>query len=128
MTLLFDGQNAFFKERGKTFAKSLIIHLPKEHTLFFNGICYFPEENTVHLPSHAIRKGENRLALRAGNRIFPTESLLFDGEAFSPVGLSAEALLLRQNEQISSLTDKLAALTCRVERLEQRAAARMLFS
>ena len=128
MTLLFDGQNAFFKERGKTFGKSLVIHLPKEHALFFNGICYFPQENAVHLPSHAVRKGENHLALRAGTRIFPTESLLFDGEAFSPVGLSAEALLLRQNEQISSLTDKLSALTCRIERLEQRAAARMLFS
>ena len=101
MTLLFDGQNAFFKERGKTFGKSLVIHLPKEHALFFNGICYFPQENAVHLPSHAVRKGENHLALRAGNRIFPTESLLFDGEAFSPVGLSAEALLLRQNDLLS---------------------------
>lgn len=128
MTLLFDGQNAFFKERGKTVSKGLIIHLPKEHSLFFNGICYFPEESTVYLPPHAIRTGENRLALRMGNRIFPTESLLFDGDAISPMGLSTEALLLRQNEQLSLLADKLTQLLCRVEHLEQKSAARTLFS
>ncbi len=128
MTLLFDGQNAFFAERGKTFAKSLIIHLPRGSTLFFNGTCYFPEAETVHLPKGALRVGENRLALRTGNRIFPTESLHFDGESFTPTGLSAEALLLRQNELLSSLGEQLAHLSERVERLEQKSAARTLFS
>ena len=128
MTLLFDGQNAFFKERGKTFAKSLIIHLPKEHSLFFNGICYFPQEETVHLPTDATRKGENTLSLRMGNRIYPTEGLHFDGEAFSPAGLSTESLLLRQNEQLSSLAEKLSKLSSRLELLEQKATAHTLFS
>ena len=128
MTLLFDGAHAFFKEREKTFAKSLVIHLPREHALFFNGTCYFPQNDAVHLPTHAIRKGENHLALREGNRIFPTEGVLFDGEGFSPAGLSEEAILLRQNEQLASLADKLSALSSRLERLEQKATARTLFS
>ena len=128
MTLLFDGQNAFFSERGKTFAKSLIIHLPKGCALFFNGICYFPEKETVHLPKEALRVGENRLALRAGNRIFPTESLQFDGESFTPAGLSTEALLLRQNELLSSLEERIAVLCDRVAYLEQKATVRTLFS
>lgn len=128
MTLLFDGQNAFFKERGRTLGKSLIIHLPEEHSLFFNGICYFPQGGTVHLPCHAVKRGENSLALRMNNRIFPTENLLFDGEAFTPAGLSTEAVLLRQNEQLAALKESLSLLACRLERLEQRAQARTLFS
>ncbi|MBE6655973.1 MAG: hypothetical protein E7609_03750 [Ruminococcaceae bacterium] len=128
MTLLFDGQNAFFAERGKSFVKSLIIHLPKDGALFFNGICYFPEAESVHLPKEALRIGDNRLALRIGNRIFPTESLRFDGECFTPTGLSAEALLLRQNELLSSLEERLAHLSDRVAHLEQQSTARTLFS
>lgn len=128
MTLLFDGQNAFFKERGKTHAKSLIIHIPAEHALFFNGECYFPQEGAVHLPFHAIRKGENHLALRMNNRIFPTEGLLFDGNDFAPAGLSADLLLLRQNEQLASLAERLSQLSRRLEQLEQKSIARTLFS
>ena len=128
MTLLFDGENAFFKERGKTAVKSLAIHLPKDCSLFFNGVCYFPQEGAVHLPFHAVRKGENRLSLRIGNRIFPTESLLFDGEGFAPTGLPCEQMLLRQKEQLASIEERLASLGERLEHLEQRAVARTLFS
>ena len=128
MTLLFDGQSAFFKERGKTFAKSLVIHLPDEHALFFNGICYFPQNGAVHLPFHAVRKGENHLALRMNNRIFPTENLLFDGAAFAPAGLPTEQMLLRQTEELASVKDTLASLGKRLERLEAKAVARTLFS
>ena len=128
MTLLFDGQNAFFAERGKTLAKSLIIHLPEGCSLFFNGTCFFPQNTEVHLPTHAIRKGENRLALRKDNRIFSTESLLFDGNSFTPAGFCAEALILSQNELISDCAMRIAQLAQRIEQLEQRHAARMLFS
>ena len=128
MTILFDGQNAFFAERGKTHAKSLVIHVPRNGALFFNGVCYFPESGRVHVPPEVLRRGENRLSLRMGNRIFPTEGSLYDGEGFSPLGLKAEPLLLRQNERISSLEKDLALLEERVARLEEKSTARMLFS
>lgn len=128
MTLLFDGQNAFFAERGKTFAKRLVIHVPKDAALFVGNVCYFPQDGNVELPLSSLRHGTTPLALRFGNRIFPTESLFFDGEALSPAGLSTEALLLRQNERLTTLSDQLALLAGRVEQLERQNTARMLFS
>lgn len=128
MTLLFDGQNAFFAERGKTFVKALSLRIPENAALFLNDACHFPENGTVQLPLTALRHGTNALALRIGNRIFPTESLVFDGESLTPAGLSSEALLLRQNEMLSSLAEKITLLSRRVEKLEQKNTARMLFS
>ena len=128
MTLLFDGQNAFFSERTPIRIKSLVIHLPKDASLFFNGICYFPTEETVHLPPCAVREGENHLALRINNRIFPTEGLYSDGESISPMGVRAEQLLLRQNERIAALEKALLLLEGRTAGLEKKATARMLFS
>ena len=128
MTLLFDGQNAFFAERGKSFSTNLVIHLPDGCSLFFNGVCYTPKENSVLFPQDSIRMGQNALALRMGNRIFPTEGLIFDGEAFIPAGLATDALLLQQHALIASLTDKLSYLSKRLESLEKKSAARTLFS
>ena len=128
MTLLFDGENAFFSERERILCKSLVIHLPKNSALFFNGICHFPTDETVHLPPTAVRRGENRLALRIENRIYPSEGLFYDGEGFSPMGLAAEPLLLRQNERISSLEGSLAKLEARIAGIEKKTASRMLFS
>lgn len=128
MTLLYDGKNAFFSERERTSVKSLIIHLPRNASLFVNGVCYFPTEMAVHLPPHAIRKGENILALRIDNRIYPTEGLYGDGECVSPMGLFTESLLLRQCERLASLEDKLSRMDERVARLEKKTEARMLFS
>lgn len=128
MTLLFDGQNAFFAERGKTFEKRLVIHVPQDAALFLGNTCYSPQGDTVELPLRALRHGTNTLSLRIGNRLFPTEGLVFDGESITPAGLSSEALLLRQREMLSSLAEKVALLTRRVEELEQKSTARMLFS
>lgn len=128
MTLLFDGQNAFFAERGRSFSSDLIIHLPAGSTLFFNGICYTPKDNSVLIPHSTVRQGENTLSLRMGNRLFPTEGVLFDGKAFTPAGISAEALLLRQHALIDSITERLFLLDERVSQLEKKAAARTLFS
>ena len=128
MTLLSDGKNAFFAERGRTFFQSLIIHLPENCALFFNDICYLPKNGAIYLPLTAIRQGENSVALRKENRILPTENLYFDGEAISPVGLSTEALLLRQNERMTALEDTLILLSCRIGHLEERCAAKLLFS
>ena len=128
MTLLSDGKNAFFAERGKTFAQNLIIHLPEGSVLFFNDICYFPQNGAVYLPAHAIRVGKNSLALRTENRILLTEDLMFDGEVFIPAGISAETLLLRQNERIAALEEKLSYFIHRLERVEHSNTIRMLFS
>ncbi len=128
MTLLFDGKNAFFAEREQTSLKGLVIHLPKNASLFVNGVCYFPTNGAVHLPQNAVRRGENALALRIENRIFPTEGLYFDEDGVIPVGFDAAPILLRQNERITALEEKFAALDARVVRLEKKAVARMLFS
>ena len=128
MTLLFDGKNAFFSERERSFARGLVIHIPRSAALFFNGVCYFPAGDTVHLPDSAIRRGENRLALRVENRVYPTEGLFYDGECFSPMGIAAEPILLRQNERIASLEESLSLLEKRIAGMEKKAAARMLFS
>lgn len=128
MTLLSDGKNAFFAERGKTFSRAIIIHLPENCALFFNDVCYLPKNGAVQLPLTALRRGRNSLALRKENRILSTEDLFFDGEAISPMGLSTEALLVRQNERLTSLENALSLLTCRVEHLEEKCAAKLLFS
>lgn len=128
MTLLFDGKNAFFAERDRISVKSLVIHLPRNASLFVNGICYFPTGEAVHLPATAIRTGENVLALRIDNRIYPTEGLYVDTDYASPMGLLTEPLLLRQCERIASLEEKLSHMSERVARLEKRTEARMLFS
>ena len=128
MTLLFDGKNAFFSERERSFASGLVIHIPRNAALFFNGVCYFPAGDTVHLPASAVRRGENRLALRIENRIYPSEGLFYDGEGFFPMGIAAEPLLLRQNERIASLEESLSSLEERLAGIEKRTAARMLFS
>ena len=128
MTLLFDGENAFFAERAASSPRALVLHLPERASLFCNGICYFPENSCVKIPAHALRLGVNSLALRIDNRLFPTESLYFDGDGVTPQGFPSEAFLLKQHKTTKALEEALAALEARITDLEQKTAARRLFS
>ena len=128
MTLLFDGENAFFAERAASSPRALVLHLPERASLFCNGICYFPENGSVKIPPHALRLGVNSLSLRMDNRLFRTESLYFDGEDVTPQGFPSEAFLLRQHKRMTALEDAFAALETRITDLEQKTAARTLFS
>lgn len=128
MNLLFDGENAFFAERTATSADNLVLHLPKGASIFFNGICYFPKNRVVKLPAHVLCRGVNALSLRIENRLFPTESLDFDGEQVSPHGLSYDSMLLTQHQRCARIEDTLASLRARITALEEKNAARMLFS
>ena len=128
MTLLFDGQNAFFKERGRCSSHSVVIHLPEGGSLFLHGILHATEGDALHFPLDAFRVGENRLALRLGDRIYPTEGLFFDGDALVPAGLPVEGMLLTQNELVRKLTETVACLEDRIAALEKKSNARKLFS
>lgn len=128
MTLLFDERCAFFAERGQNLVRNLSIRLPEGAALLCNGTGYFPRGESVQLPPAALRQGENTLALRIANRIFPCEGLLFDGTFVTPMGFSLEGVLLRQHEVITEQRRALSALTRRVALLEQKNKAKTLFS
>jgi hypothetical protein len=128
MTLLFDGESAFFAEREGTLSHTLSIFLPDESALFCRGLCFYPKDGSVRLPRTILKQGKNTLSLRVGEKIFPCEGLLFDGDRVAPCGMPVEALLLRQHKRLLSANEALATLTARVEALEQAAKSRMLFS
>ncbi len=128
MTLLFDGEHAFFAERGGTLSHTLSLSLPDESALFCGGLCFYPKDGSVRLPRSILKKGKNTLSLRVGEKIFPCEGLFFDGERATPCGMPVEALLLRQHKRLLLANEALTTLTARVEALEQAARSRMLFS
>ena len=128
MTLLFDGENAFFAERERCFARPLLLTLPAGYDLMCNGKHLHARQNRVTLPHSALVRGENRLALRAANRIIPAESLFFDGTSTLPVGLPADALLVREHLALCELKETVHALRERIASLEKAAESRRLFT
>ena len=68
MTLLFDGNRAFFEERTPRDVKNLWIKLPKDSVLICNGIRLTPEADTVHIHIGALYPGENVLILKKEDR------------------------------------------------------------
>ena len=128
MTLLFDERYAFFAERKQSLVRNLSIRLPEGASLLCNGTGYCPHGDSVQLPPTALHQGENTLALRIANRIFPCEGLLFDGAVVTPAGFSLEGVLLRQHEIIDEQRKALSELSRRVALLEQKNRAKSLFS
>lgn len=127
MKVLFDGKNAFFAERGGTHIEKLILHLPRGAALLCNGIGFYADGGAIHLPKSALREGENRLHLRFANRLFPCESLtVADGKA-TPTGLPRDEILLSLLEKSERESARLEALLQRVESIEQKTTAKMLF-
>ena len=128
MTLLFDGENAFFAERTPASPHALVLHLPEKSSLFLNGICFFPKDNDIKIPQGVLHLGKNVLALRIENRLFPTESLYYDGKTVLPDGLPRDAMLLKQHKRADSLEQSIASLEARIAHLEQKSIAHTLFS
>ena len=127
MTLLFDGSNAFFAERDSVCAEKLILHLPKGTALLCNGIGFYADSGAVHIPKATLHEGENRLHLRVENRLYPCEGLLLSDGKVTPIAIPAEKILLSLFKQLQAQKQALDALTSRVERIEQKTAAKRLF-
>ena len=128
MTLLFDGKNAFFAEREKSFSRPPVIFLPEGYDLMCNGKHFPARHGKVSLPNGALLRGENRIALCDANRIFPAESLFFDGVSVLPIGLPADAILVREHLALCELTKTVQALRERVTALEAAAKSHQLFT
>lgn len=128
MTLLFDGKNAFFAEREKHFGSPAVLFLPDGYDLLCNGKHLLAHRGRVSIPMSVLHHGENRLALRSQNHIFPAESLFFDGVSVLPVGLPADELLVREHLALRELTETVHALRERIISLEKAADSRRLFT
>lgn len=128
MTLLFDGKNAFFAERERSFSTPSVLFLPDGYDLLCNGKHLPARHGKVTLPQGTLHRGENRIALRSENRIIPAESLFFDGVSVLPVGLPADELLVREHVALRELTETVHALYRRIETLEKVVEGRRLFT
>ena len=128
MTYLLEDGLLYFSERTRVRADRISLRLPIDGVLLLNGTRYYPKNGVVRLSPHALREGENTLALRAENRTLPAEGLLFDGEFLTPAGLPQEALLLHAMKRISALEERVRFLEERNRLADERLASRRLFA
>lgn len=128
MTLLSEDDILYFAERGKTRAERLVLRLPKDGTLIFNGTRYFPKDGVVRIPKGALFLGENTVAVRYDNRTVTAEGLFYDGDSISPQGLPVEPLLFAAQKKITALEERTLLLEQRLCALEASITRKRLFS
>ena len=128
MTLLFDGERAFFAERTSRTAEGLTLCLPKDSVLLCNGVRLSPASDSLHIPRSALYPGENTLALKKNGHLYPCEWLIYDGATVVPCGMQTEAIIATQCKQIASLASKVNTLSDRLAACEDKLSAGLLFS
>ena len=127
LSLLFDGEHAFFAERGEARAASVAIRPPEGGTLLLSGVRLPVKGEVALLPEGLLTVGENRLSLLLDGACIPVEPLLYERGRVRPVGLPTEAIILSQHARITHLQASLAALAARVAALEEKSRAHTLF-
>ena len=128
MTLLFDGERAFFEERTARAAEGLSLSLPADSSLLCNGVRLSPASDSLHIPRAALYPGENTLTLKKDEHLYPCEGLIYDGETVTPCGMPTEAIIATQCKKIASLASKVDALSARLAVCESKLSAGLLFS